>query len=149
MNTSIHTNFYKCTVGSLLTACIPVWYGNCSSHNWKASAESGADGTEHHWMQSSLHPGHLPQPAASSRATATQHTDFSPATIWYRYRCGTDVVQESARTKSLKNSFYHKVVHVFCISSGLKLCYFMFMHTFFRYVHHTYDIMPSHSGNCT
>ncbi|XP_062859494.1 uncharacterized protein LOC134321621 [Trichomycterus rosablanca] len=29
-------NFYKCTIESLLTGCISVWYGNCSLHDRKA-----------------------------------------------------------------------------------------------------------------
>jgi hypothetical protein len=30
------TNFYRCTIDSILSGCITVWYGNCSSHNRKA-----------------------------------------------------------------------------------------------------------------
>uniref|UniRef100_A0AAZ3QQU1 Alkylated DNA repair protein AlkB homologue 8 N-terminal domain-containing protein n=1 Tax=Oncorhynchus tshawytscha TaxID=74940 RepID=A0AAZ3QQU1_ONCTS len=30
------TNFYRCTIESILSGCITAWYGNCSSHNRKA-----------------------------------------------------------------------------------------------------------------
>ncbi|KAF7644810.1 hypothetical protein LDENG_00215400, partial [Lucifuga dentata] len=36
MNTSILTNFYRCTIKSLLMGCIMVWYGNCSAHSCKS-----------------------------------------------------------------------------------------------------------------
>lgn len=32
MNSSVLMNFYRCTIESLLTSCITVWYGNCPSH---------------------------------------------------------------------------------------------------------------------
>ena len=30
------TNFYRCTIESILSGCITAWYGNCSEHNRKA-----------------------------------------------------------------------------------------------------------------
>jgi hypothetical protein len=30
------TNFYRCTIESILLGCITAWYGNCSTHNRKA-----------------------------------------------------------------------------------------------------------------
>jgi gmma-aminobutyric acid receptor subunit gamma len=30
------TNFYRCTIESILSGCIIAWYGNCSAHNRKA-----------------------------------------------------------------------------------------------------------------
>ncbi|XP_064871940.1 protein-glutamine gamma-glutamyltransferase 2-like [Oncorhynchus nerka] len=30
------TNFYRCTIESILVGCITAWYGNCSAHNRKA-----------------------------------------------------------------------------------------------------------------
>jgi len=35
MNTSILINFYRCTMESLPTVCITVWYGSCARHRWK------------------------------------------------------------------------------------------------------------------
>ncbi|KAI4891326.1 hypothetical protein NFI96_013317, partial [Prochilodus magdalenae] len=32
----ILTNFYRCTIESILTACITVWYGSCTAYNRKA-----------------------------------------------------------------------------------------------------------------
>ena len=31
-----HSNFYRCTIESILSGCITAWYGNCSAHNRKA-----------------------------------------------------------------------------------------------------------------
>ena len=30
------TDFYRCTIESILSGCITAWYGNCSAHNHKA-----------------------------------------------------------------------------------------------------------------
>ena len=30
------TNFYRCTIESILSGCITTWYGNCSAHNQTA-----------------------------------------------------------------------------------------------------------------
>ena len=30
------TNFYRCTIESILSGCITAWYGNCSAHKRKA-----------------------------------------------------------------------------------------------------------------
>ena len=30
------TNFYRCTIESVLSGCITAWHGNCSAHNRKA-----------------------------------------------------------------------------------------------------------------
>ena len=30
------TNFYRCTIESILSGCITAWYGNCTAHNRKA-----------------------------------------------------------------------------------------------------------------
>jgi hypothetical protein len=30
------TNFYRCTIESILSGCITTWYGNCSAHNCRA-----------------------------------------------------------------------------------------------------------------
>jgi hypothetical protein len=30
------TNFYRCTIESILSGCITAWYGNCTSLNHKA-----------------------------------------------------------------------------------------------------------------
>ena len=30
------TNFYRCTIESILSGCISAWYGNCTTHNHKA-----------------------------------------------------------------------------------------------------------------
>jgi hypothetical protein len=30
------TNFYRCTIESILSDCITAWYGNCITHNRRA-----------------------------------------------------------------------------------------------------------------
>ena len=30
------TNFYKCTIESILSGCITAWYGNCTTRNCRA-----------------------------------------------------------------------------------------------------------------
>jgi gmma-aminobutyric acid receptor subunit gamma len=30
------TNFYRCTIESILSGCITTWYGNCTARNHKA-----------------------------------------------------------------------------------------------------------------
>ncbi|XP_026119738.1 cellular tumor antigen p53, partial [Carassius auratus] len=36
ISSNIMSNFYRCTIESILTSCITVWYGNCSSLDRKA-----------------------------------------------------------------------------------------------------------------
>ena len=36
MNPVILTNFYRCTIESILTGCITVWYGSCTAKDRKA-----------------------------------------------------------------------------------------------------------------
>ncbi|CDQ96034.1 unnamed protein product [Oncorhynchus mykiss] len=33
---NLASNFYRCTIESILSGCITAWYGNCSAHNRKA-----------------------------------------------------------------------------------------------------------------
>jgi hypothetical protein len=36
MRSQILKRFYRCTIKSILTGCITVWYGNCSASDCKA-----------------------------------------------------------------------------------------------------------------
>ena len=36
MDSVILTNFYRCTIESILTGCITVWYGSCTDRDCKA-----------------------------------------------------------------------------------------------------------------
>src|SRR4029434_1538299 len=36
MDSVILTNFYRCTIASILTGCITVWYGSCTAKDRKA-----------------------------------------------------------------------------------------------------------------
>ncbi len=52
-------NFYHCTIESILTNCITVWYGNCTVSDQKALQRVVK--TVHHWCRATLHQRHLPQ----------------------------------------------------------------------------------------
>ncbi|KAM9402139.1 uncharacterized protein ACWYII_029367 isoform 1-T2 [Salvelinus alpinus] len=51
------TNFYRCTIESILSGCITAWYGNCSAHNRKSEFC-----TTHHRGQTTCPPRHLQHP---------------------------------------------------------------------------------------
>ncbi|TWW81716.1 hypothetical protein D4764_01G0015310 [Takifugu flavidus] len=36
LSSDILVNFYRCTIKSILTSCVTVWYGNCSASDRKA-----------------------------------------------------------------------------------------------------------------
>ncbi|TWW63263.1 hypothetical protein D4764_03G0002710 [Takifugu flavidus] len=36
LSSDILVNFYRCSIESILTSCVTVWYGNCSASHWKA-----------------------------------------------------------------------------------------------------------------
>ena len=60
------TNFYRCTIESILPGCITAWYGNCSVHNRKA-LQSSEVCTTHHRGQTTCPPGHLHHPMSQER----------------------------------------------------------------------------------
>jgi hypothetical protein len=49
------TNFYRCTIESILSGCITDWFGNCTALNSKAP-EAGAVCTTHHRGQTTCPP---------------------------------------------------------------------------------------------
>ncbi|XP_064875449.1 uncharacterized protein LOC135572170 [Oncorhynchus nerka] len=108
------TNFYRCTIESILSGCITAWYGNCSTHNRKAlqrvvrSAQRITGGklpalqdtytTRCHRkaikiIKDNNHPSHCPFTPLSSRRRG-------------QYRC------IKAGTERLKNSFYLKAIRL-------------------------------------
>ncbi|CDQ83269.1 unnamed protein product [Oncorhynchus mykiss] len=102
------TNFYRCTIESILSGCITAWYSNCSAHNRKAlqrvvrSAQSITGGklpalqdtytTQCH-RKDNNHPSHCLFTLLSSRRRG-------------QYRC------IKAGTERLKNSFYLKAIRL-------------------------------------
>lgn len=68
VNADILRNFYRSTIESLLTGCIMVWCGNCTSPAEKHYG--GASSKGHHWQQPLPHPWHLLQ---QEPAQGTQH----------------------------------------------------------------------------
>uniref|UniRef100_A0A8C7CHA3 Inhibitor of nuclear factor kappa B kinase subunit epsilon n=1 Tax=Oncorhynchus kisutch TaxID=8019 RepID=A0A8C7CHA3_ONCKI len=108
------TNFYRCTIESILSCCITAWYGNCSAHNRKAlqrvvrSAQRITGGklpalqdtytTRCHRkaikiIKDNIHPSHCLFTPLSSRRRG-------------QYRC------IKAGTERLKNSFYLKAIRL-------------------------------------
>jgi hypothetical protein len=100
------TNFYRCTIESILSGCITAWYGNCTAHNRRAlrrvlrSAQRFTGGkhlrTQCHRKAKKIimdnnHPSHCLFSLLSFRRRG-------------QYRC---II---ARTERLKNSFYLKAI---------------------------------------
>ena len=54
MDPQILKKLYSCTIESILTVYITVWYDNSLASNRKA-----LEGSAHHWGQASCHPGPL------------------------------------------------------------------------------------------
>ena len=81
------TNFYRCTIESILSGCITAWYSNCSAHNRKALQrvvksvqvhQSGDRETE----KQLLSQGHQTIKQTSlTLSGCCQHTDSSLATL--------------------------------------------------------------------
>ncbi|KAF7656102.1 hypothetical protein LDENG_00046210 [Lucifuga dentata] len=112
MNTSILTNFYRCTIESLLTGCITVWYGNCSAHSHKSLQKVVK--TAQHIIDKRL-------PAIQDifhqqclwkvHSIIKDHSHparrlFSLLPSGRRYR------SMAARTTRLNNSFYHQAIRL-------------------------------------
>ena len=56
------TNFYRCTIESILAGCITAWYGNCSALNRKALQRVVRSAQRITRGQSTCPPGHLHHP---------------------------------------------------------------------------------------
>jgi hypothetical protein len=108
-----HTNFYRCTIESILSGCITAWYGNCTVLNCKALQKVV-------WSAQLITGGKLPalqdtystrcheRPKRSSRTTttgATAHFPPLPSRRRGQYSC------IKAGTGRLKNSFYLKAIN--------------------------------------
>ena len=80
------TNFYRCTIESILSGCITAWYGNCSAHDRKA----------------------LQRVVRSAQRITGCNCLFTPLSSRRRgqYRC------IKAGTERLKNSFYLKAIRL-------------------------------------
>ena len=108
------TNFYRCTIESILSGCIPALYGNCTAHNRRAlkrvvrsaqritggklPALQDTDSTHCHRkvkkiIKDNNHPSHCLFTSLSSGRRG-------------QYRC------IKAGTERLKNSFYLKAIRL-------------------------------------
>jgi hypothetical protein len=103
------TNFYRCTIESILLGCITAWYGNCKAlqrvvrsaqriTGGKIPALQDAYTTQCHRkaikiIKDNNHPSHCLFTPLSSRRRG-------------QYRC------IKARTERLKNSFYLKAIRI-------------------------------------
>ena len=101
LSPKILTNFYRCTVESILSGCITAWYGNCTVHNRKAFQRVALQDTystrchreAKHILKDINHLIHWLFTPLSSRRRG-------------QYRC------IKAGTERLKNSFYLKAIRL-------------------------------------
>jgi hypothetical protein len=56
------TNFYRCTIESILLGCIIAWNGNCIASNLQRSLEGGLVSLTPHQWHTACPPGHLQHP---------------------------------------------------------------------------------------
>ena len=101
------TNFYKCTIESILLGCITAWYGNCTALNCKALQRvAGAKLPALHDTYST--PCHSKAKKIIKDNNLPSHCLFTPLSSRRRgqYRC------IKAETKRLKNSFYLKAIRL-------------------------------------
>ncbi|KAM9414193.1 uncharacterized protein ACWYII_012911 [Salvelinus alpinus] len=108
------TNFYRCTIESILSGCITAWYGNCSAHNRKAlqrvvrSAERITRGKLPALQDTYTTRCHRKAIKIIKDNNHPSHYLFTPLSSRRRgqYRC----IQ--AGTERLKNSFYLKAIRL-------------------------------------
>ena len=87
------TNFYRCTIESILLGCITAWYGNCTAHNCMAlqrvvrSAQRITRGKLHALQDTySTRSSRTSRPKRSSRTITTQATACLPPRRRGQYR---------------------------------------------------------------
>uniref|UniRef100_A0AAZ3PI03 Alkylated DNA repair protein AlkB homologue 8 N-terminal domain-containing protein n=1 Tax=Oncorhynchus tshawytscha TaxID=74940 RepID=A0AAZ3PI03_ONCTS len=108
------TNFYRCTIESILLGCIAAWYGNCSAHNRKAlqrvvrSAQRITGGELPALQDTYTTRCHRKAIKIIKDNNHQSHCLFTPLSSRRRgpYRC------IKAGTERLKNSFYLKAIRL-------------------------------------
>uniref|UniRef100_A0A8C7H559 Alkylated DNA repair protein AlkB homologue 8 N-terminal domain-containing protein n=1 Tax=Oncorhynchus kisutch TaxID=8019 RepID=A0A8C7H559_ONCKI len=108
------TNFYRCTIESILSGCITAWYGNCSAHNRKAlqrvvrSAQRITGGKLPALQDTYTTRCHRKAIKIIKDSNHPSHCLFTPLSSRRRgqYRC------IKAGTERLKNSFYLKAIRL-------------------------------------
>ena len=109
------TNFYRCTIESILAGCITAWYGNCSALNRKAlqrvvrSAQRITGGKLPALQDTYTTRCHRKAIKIIKDNNHPSHCMFTPLSSRRRgqYRC------IKAGTKRLKNSFYLKAMFTY------------------------------------
>uniref|UniRef100_A0A8L0DJB6 Reverse transcriptase domain-containing protein n=1 Tax=Oncorhynchus mykiss TaxID=8022 RepID=A0A8L0DJB6_ONCMY len=108
------TNFYRCTIESILSGCITAWYGNCSAHNRKAlqrvvrAAQRITGGKLPALQDTYTTRCHRKAIKIIKDNNHPSHCLFTPLSSRRRgqYRC------IKAGTERLKNSFYLKAIRL-------------------------------------
>ena len=108
------TNFYRCTIESILSGCITAWYGHCSAHNCKAlqrvvRSAQHITGGKLPALQATYTPRcHRKAKKIIKDNTHPSHCLFIPLSSRRRgqYRC------IKAGTERLKNGFYLKAIRL-------------------------------------
>jgi hypothetical protein len=106
------TNFYRCTIESILLGCITAWYGNCSAHNHRRALQRVVRSAQR-ITRGKLH---ALQDTYSTRCNRKakkiinhpSHCQFTPLPSRRRgqYRC------IKVGTERLNNSFYFKAIRL-------------------------------------
>ena len=104
--------FYSCTIESILTGCIPTWYGNCSASDRKVlqrvvRTAQYITGAKLPAIQDlCTRRCHRKAPKIVKDTSHPSHRLFSllPHGKWYR--------SVKSRTKTLLNSFYTKAIRL-------------------------------------
>jgi hypothetical protein len=119
-----HTNFYRCTIESILSGCITTWYGNCSAHTrkalqmvvWSAQRIPGANYLP---SRTPTPPNVTGRPKRSSRTPTTQATACSP-----RYHAEGEVSTGASKLgpRDLRGSFvFFNLVLPFGVATNRRL----------------------------
>lgn len=112
MSTKILSNFYRCTIESVLTTSITVWYGNCTAQDRKAlqrviKISQHISGAAFLSLQDIYHTRVLRRTHNLIRDnTHPQHNLFTLLPSGRRYR------SLRARTTRLANSFYPQAIRI-------------------------------------
>ena len=114
LSPKILTNFYSCTIESILSGCIAAWYGNCTAHNHRAlqrvvrSAQCIAGGKLPALHDTYSIRCHRKAKKIIKDNNLPSHYLFTllPSRRRGQYRC------IKAGTERLKNSFYLKAIRM-------------------------------------
>ncbi|KAK0139599.1 hypothetical protein N1851_023509 [Merluccius polli] len=112
MSSKILSNFYRCTVESILTSSITVWYGNCTAQDRKALQRVVK--TAQHISGAAFH---SLQDIYSTRVTRRAHNIIKDSThpqhrLFTLLPSGGRYQSLRSRTTRMTNSFYPQAIRL-------------------------------------